>query len=166
MNNTVTVTEENYNFWKMGALVSASVAIISFIIFLLIENPFWESVIRLGAFIFFAVAILSYLQIMNGPIKITLSLINNILLVTYEKDGKIIHEEELEQDTIKNVFTTTSGINIFLNRLKPEIKAFKISFTDTDHPLFLFEFSGRPLVFGKDDQEKIASYLNDFFENN
>lgn len=161
MSNSLTVTEENYNFWKTGAIVSAVLAVVIYIVFINIEHPFWESIIQLSAFVFFALAVLSYLQIMNGPIEVTLGLADGILLITYKKNGAVIHEEELERETIKNVFATSSGINLLLNRLKPDIKTFKISFTDTDHPLFLFEFSGRPLVFGKNDQEKIASYLSD-----
>lgn len=160
MSTALTVTEENYSFWRTAALISAALAIISFIIFLSIENPFWESIVRLGAFIFFALAVLSYLQIMNGPIKVTLTLDEKVLLITYRKNDKIIHEEELEKETIKSVFPTAEGINILLSNMKPDIKTFKISFTDTDHPLYLFEFSGRPLLFGEDDQHKIVSYLD------
>ncbi len=164
MSDSLTVTEGNYNFWKVGALATAALAVISFVILLNINDPFWESIIRLASFVFFALAVLCYLQIMNGPIEVTLTLAEKVLVVTYRKNEKIIHEEELEKSTIKNVFATSTGINFLLTRLQPDTKTFKISFTDTDHPLFLFEFSGRPLVFGKADQQKISSYLSSILD--
>lgn len=160
MDESLTITEENYAFWKTGAIISLVIASITFIVFLNIDDPFWVSIIRFTAFIFFALAVISYLQIMNGPIQVTLDIKEKVLLISYKKNGKIIHEEHLQRETIKNIFPTSSGINLFLSRLKPDIKAFKIHFTDTKQPLFLFEFSGRPLVFGPDEQEKITSFLS------
>jgi len=159
MNKSITVSEENYDFWKTGAIISAVLTIITFTTFWNLEDPFWISITRLGAFIFFAITILCYLQIMNGPIDIKLDVTEQKLLVLYSKNGKKIQEEEFKKETIKEVSPTKSGVNFFIRKLKPTLKTFKINFTDTDKDLYLFEFSGRPLLFSTTAQEKILQFF-------
>lgn len=162
MDKSITISEENYDFWKTGAIISGVLSVITFTVFWNLEDPFWLSIARLGAFIFFAVTILCYLQIMNGPIEITLNMTDKNILVSYLKNGKKIHEEQFAKETIKEVFPTTSGVNFLICKLKPTLKTFKVSFTDTDKELYLFEFSGRPLLFSKASQEKVLQLFKNF----
>lgn len=159
MDKSITISEENYDFWKTGAIISAVLSAITFTVFWNIDDPFWISITRLVAFIFFAMMILCYLQIMNGPIEITLKITDKIVLVSYQKNGRNIHEEQFEKDTIKEIYPTTSGVNFLLRKLKPSIKTFKVSFTDTDKDLNMFEFSGRPLLFSKNSREEILQFF-------
>lgn len=161
MDRSLTVEEENYDFWKTGAVISAGLCIITFIIFWNIGDPFWESIFRLAAFVFFAASVLCYLQIMNGPIKVTVSTTKKNLIISYLKRGKTIQEEEFKKETIKEVFSTTSGINFLQAKLKPAIKTFKVNFTDSDRDLYLFEIGGRPLLFNKQSQDKITMFLQE-----
>ncbi|WP_440998935.1 hypothetical protein [Fodinibius sp. SL11] len=155
MDKSITISEENYDFWKTGALISGLLSIIIFTVFWNLEDPFWISITRLGAFVFFALTILCYLQIMNGPIEITMTVTDEQVLVSYYKNGKKIQKEEFKKNSIKEISPTTSGVNFLLLKFKPTIKTFRISFTDTEKNLYLFEFSGRPLLFGKTAQEKV-----------
>lgn len=155
MNKSITISEENYHFWKSAAIISAVLAVITFTVFWNLDDPFWISITRLGAFVFFAIMILCYLQIMNGPIEINLKATDKNILVFYLKNGKKIQEEQFKKETINDVIPTSSGINFLLRKLRPTLKTFKISFTDTDKKLYLFEFSGRPLLFDESSQEKV-----------
>jgi hypothetical protein len=162
MDKSITISEENYNFWKTGAIIAAVLSAITFTVFWNLEDPFWISISRLGAFIFFAITILCYLQIMNGPIQVTVNVTDKNILVWYKKNEKKIHEEQFKKETIKEVFPTTAGINFFLRKLKPTLKTFKVSFTDTDKELYLFEFSGRPLLFSQASQKQILQFFKNF----
>ena len=162
MEKSITISEENYDFWKTGSIISAVLAVIIFTVFWNLTDPFWISITRLGAFIFFAITILCYLQVMNGPIEITLKVTDQKILVIYLKDDKKIQEEQFKKETIKEVFPTTSGVNYLLRKLKPTLKTFKISFTDTDKELYLFEFSGRPLLFSQSSQKKVLQLFRNF----
>lgn len=162
MEKSITISEENYDFWKTGSIISAVLAVIIFTVFWNLADPFWISITRLGAFIFFAITILCYLQIMNGPIEITLKATDKYILVFYLKNDKKIQEEEFKKETINEVIPTSSGINFILRKLRPTLKTFKISFTDTDKKLYLFEFSGRPLLFSESSQKKILQLFKSF----
>ncbi|MEL7834571.1 hypothetical protein [Fodinibius sp. Rm-B-1B1-1] len=159
MQPTVSVTEANYDFWKSGTIISALASTVIFIVFLMLEDPFWISITRLGAFVFFALTVLCYLQIMNGPISVLLDTTDSEVIISYQKKGEIIQEEEFAKETVKEVFATSAGVNVMLQNLKPSIKTFKIRFTDTDRELNLFEFSGRPLLFEKSSQEKVEQFF-------
>lgn len=162
MDKSITISEENYDFWRTGAIISALLAVITFTVFWNIEDPFWKSITRLGAFIFFAITILCYLQIMNGPIEITIKNTDKNVLVLYLKNGKKVQEEQFKKETIKEIFPTTSGVNLLLRKLKPTLKTFKISFTDTDKELHLFEFGGRPLLFNRSSQKQVLQLFKNF----
>lgn len=98
---------------------------------------------------------------MDGPLEVTVKEEDNLLMVFYEKKGKNIQEEQFNRDTIKKVMRTGKDKNLLTSYLQPEAATFKIEFTDTDRNLYLFEFGGRPLLFGPRDQQKILNYLEE-----
>jgi hypothetical protein len=98
---------------------------------------------------------------MGGPLEVTLNYTDQLLLVSYLKKGEKIQEEQFERETIEQIESVTTDKNILVSYLQPYSSAFKINFNDTERDLYLFEFSGRPLLFGKQDQEKIANFLKD-----
>lgn len=98
---------------------------------------------------------------MNGPLTVTINSTENHLLVTYNKNMEVIQEEQFERSTIKGVVLTGDGRNILSSYLLPDAAALKISFTDTDRKLFLFEFGGRPLFFNQSALQKIKSFLRE-----
>lgn len=161
MSKIDTIPEQKHKIWKTGTIISAILCIILFVIFWNIENPFWISISRLGAFIFFALTVLGYLKLMNGPLEVTLKKEGKVLVVAYKKDGEKVHEEQFEFDTIKKVQTNKKDKNILLTYLQPESTTFSIHFTDTDRVLYLFEFSGRPLLFSSEEQKTIIKGLED-----
>lgn len=158
MNSTVTIQESTHWLWKKGTIVSAIFCVIFFLIFWNIADPFWKGIFRLCAFVFFAIAMLGYLQLMDGPLQITLRSDKESLLVAYKKNGKEIQEEEFERQTIKKVIPTHPKENI-LSFIQPKKMAFRVSFNDTDRALYLFQFRGRPLLFDQSSQQEIKTYL-------
>lgn len=104
---------------------------------------------------------MAYLKVMDGPLQIVLETTDELLLVNYVKDGEIIQEEQFELDTITQISSTKRPKNTFNNFLQPQSAAFQISFTDTDNDIYLFEFSGRQLLFGRNARDDIANFLSD-----
>lgn len=158
-NDSLTIREQKGDLWTRLATFSALLCVAFFITFLLLHNPFWVSIARFTAFIFFAVAVLSYLKIMDGPLYVTLSTSPELLLVSYKKKGETIQEEQFERNTIKKITPAPPTQNILFAYLQPDSTNFKISFTDTDRELYLFEFGGRPLLFGQPAKKKITQFL-------
>ncbi|MDZ7680210.1 MAG: hypothetical protein U5J63_00525 [Fodinibius sp.] len=159
--HTITIKEESYSFWRMVAGICGILCVLFFVIFWLYSDPFWTSIWRLVAFIFFAGAVMAYLKVMDGPLHVTLEATDDLLLVRYLKKGQTIQEEQFERDTIAEISNSQKSKNLFTNLLQPQSAAFRISFTDTDQQLFLFEFSGRRLLFNRSAQGDIMHYLRE-----
>ena len=159
MADSIKVKEQTHNFWTTVAAVSAILCVIFFLIFWLISNPFWSGILRLVAFVFFAGAVLGYLKVMDGPLFVSLEATEDLLLVSYHKEGEVIQKEQFERNTIAEITTTQSTNNLLTKLFQPDSAKFEISFTDTEHPLALFEFSGRQLLFDPSGQQEITHYL-------
>ena len=155
MNDSLTIEEQIQPFYKFGTYVSAVICIISFLIFWNITSPFWISIFRFGSFIFFAIAVLGYLRLMNRPLTVTLESSDDKLKVFYKKNGKVIQEEEFDRSTVKNVTLE----DLKFNFMGSVVKSFRIHFTDTSNKLYLFEFSGRPLFFDQQAIDKTIDFL-------
>lgn len=158
MNSSITIQESTHWLWRTGSIISAILCVIFFAIFWNMTDPFWTGIIRLCAFVFFAIAMLGYLQLMDGPLQITISSNDELLLVAYKKKGEEIQEEEFERQTIEKIVPTRPKENL-LSFIQPNTVAFRINFNDTDQPLYLFQFRGRPLLFDQPSQKKIMDYL-------
>jgi hypothetical protein len=158
VNKPLTVREQMHGFWKMITITFGILCAIFFLIFWNLTDPFWTGIVRLGSFIFFAITVLGCLKLMSGPLQITLSSTDELLLVSYQKKGEIIQEEQFDRDSINEVRPINPSGNL-IQYLQPNSKAFKINFTDSERDLYLFEFGGRPLLFGAPSQQKIAHYL-------
>lgn len=126
-----------------------------------LTDPFWIGIVRLSAFVFFAAAVLGFLNLRNGPLEVILRTEDELLLVAYQKKGEVIQEEQFERPTIKKIELTNGEQGILLNYLQPGAMAFKVNFTDSDRNLYLFEFGGRPLFFDRSSQKKIKEYLKE-----
>lgn len=161
MADEITITEANYPLWKKGTIISGLLCVAFFGLFWMLKDPFWVSITRLISFVLFALTVMGYLQIMNGPISVLLTTTDKHLIIAYQKNGKTVQEEEFKKNTIKEVFATAKGINVGLRLIKPSLQTFQINFTDTDKELHLFEFSGRPLIF----EEKAQGEIVHFFKN-
>lgn len=159
MNESITVQEQRHKIWKIATIGSAVLCGTFLLIYWYLSDPFWISIIRLCAFIFFSGTVLGYLKLRDGPLRITLNSSDKLLLISYQKKGETVQEEQFERGSIKEIISTGSQQNLVNRFLQPNAAAFKISFTDSDRILYLFEFGGRPLLFDRPSQKKIKRFL-------
>lgn len=159
MKDSVSVQEEMHSFWTKATYICGVLTVAAFLLFLNSTNPLWSSILGFIAFIFFALAVLGCLKIMNGPLTVTLKTGNNHLLVTYNKNLDVIQEEQFERSTIKEVTLSDDGRDFISAYLLPKAATLRVSFTDTPTRLYLFEFGGRPLFFNQAALQKIEAFL-------
>lgn len=161
MEETLTVEEQLTARWKLLTIISACVAVLFFVIFLLIDDPLWKGIFRLVAFIGFTGTVLGWLRLRDGKKTIHIEILENQLLIHYLKENNVVKEEVFERKTIKNVYKKE------LSRFKKILNLgngyeFYITFTDTKTKLGLFEYSGRNMRFSKE----IATNIDQFINNN
>ena len=161
MSDSITIEEQTHYYWKQGTILSAVLCLITFTVFWNLGTPLWSGILRLVAFIFFALTILGYLNIMNGCLTITLYFTDSLLQVDYQRQDKTIQEEEFDLSTISSVKPTQSKQNLIQKVFQPESATLSVDFTDTDRKLYLIEFGGRPLFFDPHTIEQIVGFLSD-----
>lgn len=159
MNSSVEVEEQTHKYWKAGTYISALLCLILFTTFWNISDAFWISILRLSSFAFFSLAILGYLNIMNGPLNIITHFSDDKLLVTYKKENRTVHEEQFDVQSIDQLFLTQSRQNLVQKLFLPQSATLKVSFNDTENNLYVFEFGGRPLFLEQPMLEKVTSFF-------
>lgn len=162
MDPSVQVEEQTHKYWKTGTYLSALLCLVLFIIFWNLSDAFWISIFRLTSFAFFALAVLGYLNIMNGALNIIASFSDDKLLITYKKGSRTVHEEQFDVSSIDYLFLTKSGKNIVQQFFLPRSATMKVSFNDTENRLYVFEFGGRPLFL----EQQMLKKVNSFFQEN
>jgi hypothetical protein len=145
----------------MGTYLSGLVCLILFLFFWNISDPFWAGIFRFASFMFFALAVLGLLKLMNGPLTVTLSSSSNHLEVIYQKKDEAIHQDHFDRSTITNVVAIKGEQDIINHYLQPDLVAMKLNFSDSDRDMFLFEFGGRPRFFDPDAIRQVKNFLED-----
>ena len=159
MDDSIVVQEIFHRFWKYATLTAFLLSLLFFVLFWNTSAVFWNSIFRFSSFIFFSLAVLGYLNIMNGPLTIHIDNYDYQLMIRYQKKGSMIQEEPFEKATIKEVIPVQQELNIINRYLAPSAAALKVHFTDTDRPLYLLEFGGRPLFLAREDIQQIGDFL-------
>lgn len=160
MDNSLTVKEIHLKYWRPFTIMLGVATVLLFVVFLKLDDPLWESIFRIGAFLCFAGTVFGGLKLMEGNLILKLQIEDQKLLVKYYKDGKIVRKEDFELSEIHNIFPSVPKENWSLPFTGTRFEGFIIDFNDSDRVLFLFEFGGRPLVFSSEKVEQISAFLS------
>lgn len=160
MNNSLTVKEIHLRYWRPFTITLGAATVLFFVIFWTLEDPLWESIFRIAAFLCFAGTVFGGLKLMEGNLILNLKVADQKLIIEYFKDGKIVRKEDYELSEINNIFPSVPKENWSLPFTGTRFEGFIIDFNDSDHVLFLFEFGGRPLVFSSEKVDQIITFLS------
>jgi len=161
MADSITITERNQPFIKVGTLLTAILTVVSFVIFWEISDPLWISIFRFSSFIFFAITVFGYLRLMNKPLTIILESSDDRLKIFYQKKDEIIQEEEFDRTKVKQVCPVSPNTYFFSSFFQSDSQTLEIHFTDTSNKLNLFEFGGRPLFFDPNTIQEVTNFLQE-----
>ncbi len=162
MDNSITVKEIHLKYWRPFTIILGMATVVLFVIFWNLNDPLWESIFRIGAFLCFAGTVFGALKLIEGSLILKLRIEDQKLNVRYFKEGKIVREEDFDLSEINGIFPSVPNKNWSLPFIKSRFEGFIINFNDSEHVLFLFEFGGRPLVFPSEKVEQITSFLSQY----
>lgn len=162
MSNTLTVSEKYSRHWPLIAIVSAVLALSFYISYHLAADVLLEGYLRLVAFGFFALAVLSFFKVKDGRIEITIEKSDELIEIYYRVRDKIIHEEELNLADIRDLKMDQMPNKSLYNDLIQSDRCIRFRRTDSDGWLYLHEIYGRVIPLS----EKNASEILQFIEPN
>ncbi len=164
MGSTVTVNEKFSNYWITALYLSSGTALLTFILFWNINDVLWSGIMRLIAFIAFAVSIFCLLKVMEGKKSMKITKTDDALHVTYLKGKSVIQEDSVSISNIKYIYRRSYDYYIPVFDLSiglADSYSFIIRLRDSADDYYLFEFGGRGLHLGKKAGKRLKSFFED-----
>jgi hypothetical protein len=153
--------EEKYSpHWKVAVFLSLILAGLFFGIFLILNDPFWEGIFRIGAFISFTVSVVCALKVTEGKHALQLSVEDGQLVVSFRKNNKEIQRDLFELENIAGVHShsrsSSDGLSdpFFRNDM-----VISLTLKDSDQSLTLFKLNGRTLAVSRKNAGKVIDYI-------
>lgn len=163
MEESIEIKEKYSNNWKPTLYSSLLIALITYLIYLNLDDVLWGGIIRLIAFMSFSLSIFCMLKVMEGSKTFRVSVSGDSLSIAYLKNEDIVQTEELKKEEIQSIYKlpyqlklpfTDYGIKL------PGNRDFKVKFyADEEKDMSLFKFGGRVLTVDKESGEKLEQFL-------
>lgn len=160
MNNTLVINEKYSQYWPLVAIISAILTLVFYISYHLIGDVLLQGYLRLSAFGFFALAVLSLFKLKDGKVEITIELEGKKLVLFYRLRGKIIYEEEIDIKKIEAVEVSEMPNRSIYNDFKKSDRCVRFKRTDSENWIYLNEIHSRVIPLNKVNSEKIVSFVN------
>lgn len=161
MSNKLVVNEKYSRHWPTVTLISAVLCVVFYISYHLSADILLEGYLRLTAFGFFALALLSLLKVKDGKMEITLSTTDSALEIFYKLRNKTVHEEEIKLDMIEGVRTEQMPNRSIYNDFKKSDRCVRFKRSDSPNWIYLNEINGRVIPL----DQKNAADVKQFVEN-
>ncbi len=159
MNNTLVINEKYSQHWPLIAKLSAVLTVVFYISYHFVGDVLLEGYLRLTAFGFFALAVLSLFKLKDGKVEITIELEGKKLVLYYRLRGKIIYEEEIDINKIEAVEVSEMPNRSIYNDFKKSDRCVRFKRTDSENWIFLNEIHSRVIPLSQDNSEKIVSFV-------
>lgn len=164
MEDSLVVKEKYSDNWKTALFTSLIVALITFLLYLYIDNILWSGIFRLVAFMGLTLGIFCTLKVMEGAKTIEISIDKNLLTITYLKNDEVVGNDKLEIDKIKFIYSEPFQLNLPFFDYQFNLSDnhhLKIAFNDDDGgDISLFKFGGRVLSIGNQSEQQLRHFLN------
>jgi len=159
MSNELIVHEKYSRYWPIVALLSAVFTLLFFIAYQIVSDVLIEGYLRLTAFGFFALCVLSLFKVKDGKMQITLTEKENLLKITYKLRDRTIHSEDLNLDLIKEVETAQMPNKSLYNDFMKSDRCIKFKRKNSENWLYLHEIHGRVIPLSGENAEKIVNHI-------
>ncbi len=160
MTKTLTVYEKYLKQWPFIAIASLILSVVFFISFLVVADVLIAGYLRLIAFGFFAIGLLSLLKIKDGQVEIKLELDeDDVLRLIYRVRDRIIHQEEWSVSEIGEVKIDEMPNRSLYNDIMKSDRCLRFRRNKESDWLYLNKLSSRVVPLSQNNAEKVYSFL-------
>ena len=164
MTKSITISEYISSVWRVILTSSLSLSIVFLILFLLLQSPLLVGIFRLCSFIFFAISVLSVLQMRGKTQKIDLELYPEELKINYFISTRKNQEEIFKVNEIEQIKQSPAPPIWNVIPRKNSTKLL-ISFIDTSTTLPFLRFKGRDLYVTSSDAQKVVEFFEQHIQS-
>lgn len=166
MSNTLNVQEKYSRHWPMIAILSAVLATVFYISYQLTADVLLEGYLRLTAFAFFALAVLSLFKVKDGRVEISLTGKGGILEIVYRVRDKVVHNEELLLTDVEAIKVDEMPDKSLYNEFMKSDRCIRFKRKKADGWLYLHEIHGRVIPLSNDNAEVIVDFVKKQMNSN
>ncbi len=165
MKKELTVREKYSRHWPLIAAASMVLAILFFISYWLVSDVLLEGYLRLIAFGFFALGLLSLFKIKDGQVEIHLFVDEeDVLNVVYKVRGDVIHEEKWSRFELGNIKIDEMPNRSLYNDIMKSDRCIRLSRKNEHDWMYFNKVSGRVIPFSQENAREVYSFLNEIKE--
>jgi hypothetical protein len=160
MSDSLTIQEHRSSVWKYILSISAGIAILFLILFLVSTNPLIVGIFRLIAFIGFAGFVMGILQLQGKTKEIKIQQNEDQLVINYYSSTAKNQEELFEIATIHRIEKHPAP-PIWKIIPRNDCAKLQISFTDTSNTLSMLRYRGQDIYVSHSDAQKAVHFLEE-----
>lgn len=161
--NKIVVFEKYSRHWPAIAIGSAILAAILFGAYMLTGNVLIEGYLRLAAFCFFALSLLSFFKVKDGRIQIIFIVDENGgLKLDYLVRDKNIAREAFDLNKFEAIEINEMPNRTIYNDFARSDHSIRFKRKESEGWLYLTEVHGRVIPLDKKNAEQVAGFLNNY----
>ncbi len=160
---TLTVFEKYSRHWPMIAAGSTLLTLVFWGAYMIVSDVLLEGYLRLGAFCFFALALLSFFKVKDGRIQIDMQLRDDGgLEMNYLVRNKLIAEDAFDLNSFKTIEINEMPNKSLYNDFATADKAVRFKRKDNDSWIYLTEVHGRVVPLEIQNAKKVVDFLKSY----
>lgn len=164
MENSLVLKEKYSGYWNYALAGSLLVSLITFLIYLNLDDVLLAGISRLVAFICLSLGIFCLLKVMEGAKTFEVSITDGLLKITYFKNGETVGTDKMQINDIKSIYSEPYQLKFPFSHYRIELSnnsTFRVKFKeDLKNEVPLFEFSGRVLTLDNSSTKRLKKFLS------
>lgn len=161
MSNRIVIHEKYSKYWPHTAIISLLLALLLFVSYQFLSDVLLVGYVRLGAFIFFALGLLSLFKVYDGQVKMIVESEDDVLKSTYKVRGEIIYTESRPMsDMYELKIGPLPDKSIYNNFVKSD-KCVRFRRKDESSWFFFHEIESRVIPLSRENAERLYNFLKE-----
>jgi hypothetical protein len=157
----LTVYEKYSRYWPAVAKLSALLAVLFFIAYQMSSDILIEGYLRLTAFGFFALSVLSLFKVRDGKMEISLTEKDGWIEIVYKVRNRIVQSEDLDLKDVSAIESAPMPDRSLYNNFNKSDRCVKFKRNQSQDWYTLHEIHGRVIPLSSENAESIVNYINE-----
>lgn len=159
MKSELVIQEKYSKLWPLIAITSGLVAVLLFSYYLMVDEVLLEGYLRLIAFSFFALAVLSLFKVKDGKVSILFKPADHSLILSYSIRERLVYEESFQLNDIEEIKADQMPNKSLYNDFARSDRTVRFKKKKAVGWLYLTQLYGRVLPLTEQDADQIVDYI-------
>ncbi|WP_069131391.1 hypothetical protein [Rhodohalobacter halophilus] len=159
MMNELEIEEKYSKFWPLVATISGLVAIVLFTFYLTVDEVLIEGYLRLTAFSFFALTVLSLFKVKDGKVMIQFEKDEDSIAIRYIVRNRLVYEEAFPLSDIEEIKVDQMPNKSLYNDFAKKDRTVRLKKRKSDGWLYLAQLHGRVIPLTENNALKVKDFF-------